>query len=123
MIYTVSLDADDDSVFTVHAAVPAVASVASPGGINADCPTDIHTKGIVEFLHFTDVHIHTPTTCDRDENGKYSNCQFGGIYAYECFPSSADWNYLLTISKFRFAFVQCGPDQIVPYFVHAYWWK
>lgn len=123
MAYTILLEDNGDSAFTISAALPAFeVTAATPASIDAKCPLDIPTKDVASYIHFTDVHIHPPTTCDK-ENGKYVNCRLGGRYAFECYPSTADWDYLLTVTKFKFALIQCGPDAIVPYFVNPYWWK
>jgi hypothetical protein len=124
--YTIDVTETGDSSFTVHGIVPAHIDTATPQSVLGHCPSDSALKrfpGMSDY-HITDVHIHPPTTCDQfDENGKrYYDCQLGGTEARECYPSTNDWVWLLH-SGYRFAFVQCAKEAIVPYFLHPYWWK
>lgn len=117
--YAVEISELGDSVFTVHAAVKAKVESATPGTIKAKCPKD-DALGIPVFFHFTDVHIHPPTTCEHSDEQPFFNCVLGGKEAWECFPSAKDWAYLLN-SGYKFALIQCSKDALVPYFINAYW--
>lgn len=119
--YSAELDMLGDSVFTVHGIVPALVTKATPGSVRGMCPPDIAGfMGIPLFTHFTDVHTHAPTTCEHSQEQPYYNCKLGGLEAWECFPSAADWAYLIG-SGYRFAFVQCSKEALVPYFMTPYW--
>lgn len=57
------------------------------------------------------LHVHPPTQC---LTGDERDCEVGGPYAYQCFPSNTDMR-TLNRSAMPFAVVQCDRSALVPY--------
>lgn len=58
------------------------------------------------------LHTHPPATCADDVG---NDCYPGGDGGYQCQPSPNDMNFLRR-SKRKFDVVQCGKNQLVPFF-------
>jgi hypothetical protein len=100
--------------YNLVAILPSPTVHSDPSRVVFFCPPDIGIKNLLVRFHFTELHIHTPTTCSDNE------CRMGGKQAWECYPSNTDYADLLNHS-FKLAFIQCSAEAIVPYFERAYW--
>lgn len=94
-------------VARVWSVIPAKVEGTSPSHISkADCPPGM------PFLH-----THPPTTCTDDDD--VSTCVYGGVAAFQCQPSRADYEILLASGN-RFGIIQCGPQQFRFYWPQEY---
>jgi hypothetical protein len=119
--YDSTTDFEGEVAYTVvEVQAPKKIESATQGSVVARCPRDMKYPGVPHSIHFTDLHTHPPTTCDKNANNSYSNCKLGGGEAWECFPSGADWASLFN-DGYNFALIQCSAEAIVPYFRIPFW--
>lgn len=116
VMYESTVRPDGDPEYIIVAALPARVDTATPKSIRGICPNDI----VDGTVHFTDIHIHVPTSCDIDGDGNSVNCVMGGIEAWQCAPSAQDWAWLFS-TNYKFALIQCSAEGITPYFKIPFW--
>lgn len=96
-----------DSAFRVWEDSAANIKKASPQRIDFDCGPGVPT-----------IHVHPPHSCfgsplDRENP---ANCIALGWEAFQCRPSPDDWAVLARVGA-PFSLIQCGPNQVVFYFL------
>lgn len=105
--FTREVYANKDTIYKVWDMGPAIILHANHSAASIICPDSAPI-----------LHTHPPSTCTDDNDSK--TCSFGGLEAWECFPSPMDYLALRLKPSRPFGLIMCDNHAIIAYYGRDY---